>query len=270
MKRIVLILGICILSISVLTAQGKSEKPYKIFLLAGQSNMDGCGRSEELPKNYREHPDNIVTWDNKLKVWVPLGEDSFAAAREKQFGPEIVFSHKISAAYPDHTIALIKTSAGGTKLCKHWLPDQKMYSRFTGNIDLATGMLKNEAQAYEINGMLWMQGESDSETLEMAEAYEENLKLLIRTMQQLTGKDDLPFVMGRISSSLLKETPWVFDFTPVVQEAQERVAAGDENVFLINTDKLPTLEDNTHFNTKGQIKLGKSMAKIMLHEIKLN
>jgi len=257
MKRIVLILGLCILSISLLTAQGKSEKPYKVFLLAGQSNMDGCGRSEELPKNYRVHPDNIVTWDNKLKVWVPLGEDSFAAAREKQFGPEIVLSHKLSAAYPDHTIALIKTSAGGTKLCKHWLPEQKMYSRFAGNIDLATGAL-------------WMQGESDSETLEMAEAYEENLKLLIRTMQQLTGKDDLPFVMGRISSSLLKETPWVFDYTPVVQEAQEKVAAGDEAVHLINTDKLPTLEDNTHFNTKGQIKLGKAMAKIMLHEIKMN
>jgi hypothetical protein len=270
MKRIVIILGLSMLSISVITAQGKSEKPYKVFLLAGQSNMDGCGRSEELPKTYRVHPDNIVTWDNKLKVWVSLGEDSFAAARKNQFGPEIVFSHKLSAAYPDHTIALIKTSAGGTKLCNHWLPDQKMFSRFTENIDLASEALKNKTQAYEICGMLWMQGESDSETLEMAEAYEENLKLLIRTMQQLTGKDDLPFVMGRISSSLLKETPWVFDFTPVVQEAQERVAAGDETVHIINTNKLPTLEDNTHFNTKGQIKLGKSMAKIMLHEIKLN
>jgi hypothetical protein len=31
----------------VLTAQGKSEKPYKIFLLAGQSNMDGCGSELE-------------------------------------------------------------------------------------------------------------------------------------------------------------------------------------------------------------------------------
>jgi len=229
--------------------------------------MDGCGRSEELPNKYRIHPENIVTWDNKLKVWVPLGEDSFAAAREKQFGPEIVFSHLISAAYPDHTIALIKTSAGGTKLCKHWLPEQGMYKRFVGNIDLASEVLKNETQAYEINGMLWMQGESDSETLEMAEAYEKNLKLLISTMRQRTDIKDLPFVMGRISSSLLKETPWVFDYTVVVQEAQERVASGDEHVFLINTDKYPTLEDNTHFNTKGQIKLGKAMAKIMLHEI---
>jgi len=86
-------------------------------------------------------------------------------------------------------------------------------------------------------------------------------------MRQQTGIDDLPFVMGRISSSLLKETPWVFDYTPVVQEAQERVAAGDENVHITNTNKLPTLEDNTHFNTKGQIRLGKAMAKIMLREI---
>ncbi len=73
--------------------------------MAGQSNMDGCGRSEELPKAYRIHPGNVVTWDNKTEDWVPLGDDTFAAAREQQFGPEIAFSHKMSAAYPDFTIA---------------------------------------------------------------------------------------------------------------------------------------------------------------------
>ncbi len=78
--------------------------------------------------------------------------------------------------------------------------------------------------------MLWMQGESDSETIEMAEAYENNLNRLIQAIRTKTGKEDLPFVMGRISSSLLKDTPWNFDQARIVQNAQERVAAGDENV----------------------------------------
>jgi hypothetical protein len=74
--------------------------------------------------------------------------------------------------------------------------------------------------------------------------------------------------MGRISIGLLRETPWPFDYTKEVQKAQEIVAAQDDNVFIINTDKLKTLKDNTHFNTEAQIWLGKKMGKIMLKEIK--
>ncbi len=82
------------------------------------------------------------------------------------------------------------------------------------------------------------------------------------------NKPDLIVVMGRISSSLLKETPWVFDFCKVVQKAQESVAEQDAYVHIINTDNLSTLIDNTHFDTKGQLKLGKKMARKMLNDIK--
>ncbi|MCP4309924.1 MAG: sialate O-acetylesterase [Bacteroidetes bacterium] len=267
MKKIFLFIGLCTLLAGPVFTQSQQEKAYMIFLLAGQSNMDGCGRSEELPKAYRLPPRNVVTWDNKAEAWVQLGDDSFAAAREQQFGPEIAFSHKMSAAYPDHTIAIIKTSAGGTKLYNHWLPGLKMHERFIQNIDHATSQLKNSDRTFEICGMLWMQGESDSETAEMAEAYENNLKIFIQDIRLETESEDLPLVMGRISSSLLKETPWNFDQARIVQNAQERVADGDVNVHIINTDKLPCLEDNTHFNTKAQLKLGKAMARIMKSEI---
>lgn len=112
--------------------------------------------------------------------------------------------------------------------------------------------------------MLWMQGESDSETLEMASAYEANLKAMFRDVREKTGKEHLPIVMGRISSSLLKKTPWNFDYAAVVQKAQEAVAAADPDVSMIQTDDLSTLEDNTHFDTKAQLTLGEEMAKRML------
>ena len=80
-------------------------------------------------------------------------------------------------------------------------------------------------------------------------------------------KPELPIVMGRISSSLLKKTPWVFDQTPIVQRAQEAVAEQDPNVFIINTDKLSTLWDNTHFDTNAQLKLGRKMAKLMIKAV---
>ncbi|VGO11496.1 hypothetical protein PDESU_00040 [Pontiella desulfatans] len=226
--------------------------------------MDGCGKAEDLPGEYRVHPANTAAWDNPLKKWVPLGTDSFAEKRSFQFGPEIAFAHVMAEAFPESTIAIVKTSAGGTRLWKHWLPGQAMNQRFFGNIGNALETLHD----YEVCGMLWMQGESDAEELDKAKAYEENLKTFFADVRKQTALPDLPIVMGRISSSLLKETPWCFDHAGIVQQAQEKVAAADDHVFIINTDHLETLKDNTHFNGPSQIRLGTEMGKTMLKEIK--
>lgn len=249
-------------------AQGENPRPVKLFILGGQSNMDGTGKSEELPEAYKVHPENTMTWDNKKEKWTELGTDSFAVRRKFKFGPEIAFSHFMAKKYPDYTIAVVKTSAGGTKLWKHWLPEKPMYSRFLKNMENAMQQLADSGVSYEICGMLWMQGESDAETIEWADAYEDNLKILFADVRKQTQKEDLPIVMGRISIGLLRETPWPFDFTERVQEAQENVAAEDKNVYIINTNKLKTLKDNTHFNSESQIWLGTKMGKLMWKAIK--
>lgn len=41
-----------------------AEKPVKLFLLGGRSNMDGCGRWNELPENLKQTPANVRIWDN--------------------------------------------------------------------------------------------------------------------------------------------------------------------------------------------------------------
>jgi hypothetical protein len=176
-----------------------------------------------------------------------------------------VFSHRLAAAFPDHGICLVKTSAGGTSLALGWLPDKKkMYARFIANYQNALVDLQKSGHTVETAGMLWMQGESDSDTIERAEAYEKNLPILLADVREKTGKPHLPVVMGRISSSLLKETPWVFDHCPIVQKAQEAVAAKDPDTWLVQTDDLTTLKDNTHFDTAGQTTLGERMAAEML------
>ncbi len=251
----------------VCSAQIDKVLPVKVFVLGGQSNMDGVGHTDELPENYKIPPVNVITWDNTKKKWVPVGTDSFAI-RRKEFGPELAFSHLLAEKYPNYTIAIVKTSAGGTKLWKHWLPQQPMYNSFFRNLDNSLKVLKAESLTYDISGMLWMQGESDAETMEYASVYAQNLKVLFKSIRLQTKKENLPIVMGRISSGLLRKTPWNFDFTKVVQEQQDKVAAEDKNVFIINTDKLGTWKDNTHFNTKSQLWLGKKMGKLMIKAIK--
>lgn len=236
-----------------------------IFLLAGQSNMDGCGRWNEMPADFRQTPDNVRIWDNRQQEWKKIGEDTTAIARDMQFGPEVAFAHRVAKAYPDHEIRLVKTSAGGTSLANGWLPEKKkMYPRLLANYRNAVADLERSGHKVETAGMLWMQGESDSETLEMSSAYQANLEKMLRDVRETTGRPKLPVVIGRISSGLLKSTRWNFEHAPVVQKAQDAVAAADPDTSIVNTDNLTTLKDNTHFDTKGQLALGDEMATRML------
>ena len=164
-------------------------------------------------------------------------------------------------------IAIVKTAGGGTTLWKHWSPEGFMYRRFLTNLENALLQLEDSGTVYEICGMLWMQGESDAELIEKAKEYEINLPVLVNNIRELTVKEELPFIMGRISSSLLKETPWNFDQTKYVQISQENVAVRDDNIFIINTDHLTTWNDNTHFDATSQIWLGNEMGEIMLKQI---
>ncbi|WP_434036688.1 sialate O-acetylesterase [Formosa sp. 4Alg 33] len=261
----------CLLLVFLIAWPSQSQEkdlPVKVFILGGQSNMDGTGKGEELPEEYLVAPKNSMIWDNKEKKWVTLRTDSFSKRRKYKFGPEVAFTHLLAEKFPNYTIAIIKTSGGGTKLWKHWLPEQNMYKAFLRNINNGLADLDKQNIPYEVCGMLWMQGESDAETLEWANAYEDNLKVLYKDVRLQMDKPELPIVMGRISIGLLRETPWVFDYTEVVQAAQDRVAKADKHVRIINTDKLETLKDNTHFNSESNIWLGHKMGKLMIKEIK--
>lgn len=244
------------------------DQPCLLFILGGQSNMDGCGKPNELPEPYRKHPDNVVTWDNKRKCWVKLAQDSTAIARNFQFGPEIAFAHELATTYPDKTIAVMKTSAGGTRLFTQWVPEGGMYQRFIANMNNATAQLKADGIPLTLSGMLWMQGESDSDNLDHAKAYDTNITRMFADVRKQTGNPILPIVMGRISSSLLKKTPWNFDHCRIVQAAQDRITEADPHVHIVHTDEFSTLKDNTHFDSKAQITLGKQMADLMIKELK--
>lgn len=242
-----------------------AEKPVMLFLLGGQSNMDGCGRWQDLPEELRQTPANVRIWDNKLLDWKKIGEDTTAIARNLQFGPELVFSQRMAKALPDHQIRLVKTSAGGTSLAKGWLPEKKkMYPRLIANCRNAVADLEKSGHKVKTAGMLWMQGEGDSENIEMANAYEANFGIMLRDLRETTKTPKLPVVTGRISSGLLKSTKWNFEHSPIVQSAQQAVAAKDPDTRIVPTDDLPLLPDNTHFDTKGQITLGERMAEAML------
>ena len=141
-----------------------SKKPVKVFILAGQSNMEGRGFPEPLAgqvtqekyrgrykhfiqggdysaftkkiaetsnaKNGRQQPTYL--WSGRHDVWIDyLGQRGnltvgYGAPRQG-FGPEFNFGHVVGNHF-DQQVLLVKTSWGGRALARGFLPPSSMLS----------------------------------------------------------------------------------------------------------------------------------------------
>ena len=233
----------------------------RVFLLAGQSNMSGAGLYDQLKKSEKEPPEGVKIWhENKWQALKPG-----VAANKGRFGPEFAFGRAMRKAYPEDGIYLIKTAAGGTSMHKHWTIENgggSMLRRFRAQAQAALKDLEKSKVKYRIEGMLWMQGESDAAQGKGAE-YEESLREFIKAMRREFKEREMPFIMGRILPTFDKPE----GNGPLVRAAQETVAKELKSVAVFDTDKFERINKG-HYNHNGQIELGRTFAKHFLEVVK--
>ena len=229
-----------------------------VFILAGQSNMAGQGIAAELAPAYRRVPANVEYYYNGYKT--PLN-------RFKHFGPEIGFAHEISRRFPNTKIKLIKFAVGGTSLfawAPRWNPAK---ASSTGNASagplfkklIKTVNIQFNGKNAKLAGILWMQGEADAKYLPAAKQYAGNLNRFINALRSKLHSPNALFIMGSVNPPLA-----LFPSTPIVQKAQQVSARRIRNLRLIKTDDLGKRSDHVHYNTSGQIELGKRFARAYL------
>jgi len=217
----------------------KTKQPLPVYLLLGQSNMVGMrSDASKLPSELQKNQPNALFYKNNKWVSIAPG-----VTEDKGFGPEISFSKKMS----EHgKIGIIKISAGNTTLENEWNSDNN------GELYLKTLSVIREAektQKIQIQGVLWMQGESDGSTKEKAEEYKHRLESLIVNLKKETSNQNLAFSVCRITSPIDQ-----FPFTPIVRKAQETVSIDGYSWF--DCDSLSKGPDNLHYDTDGIVKLG--------------
>lgn len=235
----------------------------RVFLLAGQSNMVGSGRYDELESPYNEPLEGVKMWHKG--VWKPLGPRT-NNNKEKLFGPEIAFAHAMKKAYPKDEIYLIKVAAGGTSLYHSWaLPAEDappksggMYRMFIARCTAALKNLTDAEIRYTIDGMLWMQGESDAKGGQ-GEQYKVRLTAFIKHMRDHFEVDDMPFILGRI----IKHYDTPEGDNAKVRAAQEAVADEMDYVAWFSTDHYE-LFNAGHYNTEGLVRMGHDFAAGLL------
>lgn len=275
----------------------------RVFILAGQSNMNGFGYNKDLPDDLKNFKDVYIFQGNS----VPDGEANGGAGQwdvlkpghgtgfktdgktntlSDRFGLELSFAKRIKELFPNDKIAFIKYAREGTSIdslaaanfgC--WDADFNgknginQYDHFLKTVKnaLAESDIDGNGKKDEIitSGILWMQGESDAGyTEEVAGHYYNHLKTLMNQMRAALLTDDLPVVIGKISDSGKNEKGKVWPMGELVQFAQEKFVKDDKNAAIIrSTVKYNYGNDPWHYDSAGYIDLGRNFAEAVFRLI---
>jgi len=229
------------------------ESGQVVFVLAGQSNMVGRGVSAELPPELLQIPANVQYFlDGELTRF----------SEQEHFGPEVGFAHELARAWPERQVVLIKYAVGATSLLA-WAPAwDSAAAAITHNA--AAGPLYQhlmnivssvplQAEA-EFAGVLWMQGERDAFFPAAGAEYLTHLRTLVQRLRIDFGQPNLPFILGQVNPPPAR---WAAE--DLVREAQRAAQSHISRTGLVLTDDLPKLEDDVHYNTLGQLELGRRL-----------
>lgn len=249
---------VLVLSFGVLSFSTILHAKELVFVLAGQSNMVGQGKASELAPAYRRPPENVSFYYNGYKA--PLN-------RFKHFGPEIGFAHELSRHFPHDQIKLIKFAVGGTSMFAWdplWNATKAHSTRNASAGPLFKKLIKTvniqfDGTKSKLAGIIWMQGETDAFYLNAAKQYQGNLVRFVNSLRSTLKSPNALFIMGSVNPPLE-----LFQSTSIVQQAQKRASQRIRNLRLVKTDDLDKRNDHLHYNTKGQLELGKRFARAYL------
>ena len=266
-------------------ADGNGQKAT-VILLGGQSNASGCSLDEYLQKNvstekYAEYQNgydnvyiNFLSGDHQSQEFVKCS--TLQGEIEGGFGPELGLAEKLHEMYPDRTFFIIKCAWGGTDLYSQWLSPTsegktgKLYEQFVAYVETSMQYLVSKNYDVSIEGMCWMQGESDSFLVESSENYGEHLNNFIEDIRKKFSKyaadDGIAFVDAYIA-----DNPMFWVYCDAVNRGKQEVAALSPMNALVDTisaglvcsEEPEGAPDIPHYDSLSEIKLGHLFAEQM-------
>jgi len=249
--------------VPIITRQESTPSKVRVFILAGQSNMQGQGAVIDPENDTGDLIDVIENdangdWTNVglANDWTTLdnvhlyyeGDDGTIrenitvgqGANSNAFGPELMFAHQLDKFYDD-PILIIKTAWGGKTLAEDFRPPSAggttgdYYNQMIQIVQNVTQNLGTEfptigTTEFELSGFAWFQGWNDGDNDGFLNEYESNLYHLVNDVRNDLGVAELPFVIassGHGGYELSNDT-WVQGIQNIISVAQETVGCDDE------------------------------------------
>lgn len=219
----------------------------KSFLMVGQSNMAGRGEFGDVPEIKNPH---CYTLKNGL--WEPMREPVNTDAPifpDLQFG-NIVCGVGLAPAFADlfaneygEDVGLIPCAHGGSYISQ-WLPGEVLYDNAVFHAKLAM-------RSSDLAGILWHQGEQDTDNECNATAHKERTGQVLRGLRMELG--DVPILVGGIGDFLEKLTR----FAPTINKGLEELCSEIPNCAFVSARGLSSKPDGVHFNSVSCREFGK-------------
>ena len=233
--------ALMVMLVATFVGAGPAVKgPVKVFILAGQSNMQGHGivpldvkrnqgqgsleylvKDPAADRRLKRLVDADGQWVVRDDVWIWFlgrkgGLTVGYGAREDRIGPELQFGHVVGNHF-DNQVLLIKIAWGGKSLAKDFRPPSsggevgpyyRKVLEHTRDVLANLGTLFPEYgdRGYELAGLGWHQGWNDRVNQASNDEYEKNLANFIRDIRKDLGVADLPFVIAETGMSGHQET----------------------------------------------------------------
>jgi hypothetical protein len=263
-----------------------------VYLLSGQSNMQGNAKLADLPEALQAPIPGCQFWDGKQFVELIPGKTK-TSARPGEFGPEITFARTMCELRPGKTIYIVKFYRSGQPLYHGWngnewaggdpAPDRKNFYPGTETDDPNIGThyrdmmattqpafaaLREAGHEPRLRGIVWMQGEQDAKHELSAGLYDKALGELKRRIEEDLNSKPVPFVFGQV---LPHEPPlerFVWRDLIRSQQARADMRSGTPEAILgcwmVSTDGMPLQDDTVHFSATGYAMMGQAFALGMM------
>jgi len=179
--------------------------------------------------------------------------------------PNVSFTPAVEAAFGKDNVIVVKDARGSSairKWYKNWKPAKgdvpkdngDLYDRLMLKVNAAIGSNKIQTVTF-----VWMQGEHDAHE-KNDNVYKESLLGLVKQLSDDMKRDDVNYVIGRLSRFRADEN-W-----EGVRKAQVEAAAASPRGAWVDTDDVDI--NGIHYTTEGYKDLGKRFAEKAIALIK--
>jgi hypothetical protein len=222
---------------------------FYIYLLIGQSNM--VGRDLPGPEDGQTHPRILMLGTDRR--WAPASDPlPHEEGASKGVGPGMSFARVMAVRNEAITIGLVAAAWGGTPIAR-WSKGADLYEK-------AVVLAKAAQRDGVLRGVLWQQGESDSYTQELAQAYQGKLVRMIQALRDDLGLPNLPFIMGEIGQFQHPD----FAHVGIINATLRDIAGEVPRTGFVSVPGLTHKGDRSHTDTPSQRRMGKAFAEEMI------
>lgn len=209
--------------------------------------------------------------DDGTHLFILSGQSNMAG-----LDPKISFIPAVEAAYGADKVIVVKSAQGGQPIrrwYKKWKPAKGDGPEATG--DLYDVLMKKvnpaiEGKTLKTITFLWMQGERDAKESH-GDVYKDSLKGLIDQLEADLKRDDINFVIGRLSDFDMEDKK--YPHWTMVRKAQVDLAESDSRGAWVDTDDLNNKgangeKNDLHYTKDGYKILGERFAEKAIELIK--